>query len=100
MIKQAPTSARSPRWPRSCCRCFGLLMMLWLRSAGSMPLKPEGYRFKATFNEAALLVEQADVRIAGLNVGKVVEKELARRPDASRRSSSTRATRRSRATRA
>ena len=42
-----------------------------------MPLRPEGYRFKAAFPEASLLVEEADVRMAGVNVGKVKGKELA-----------------------
>ena len=42
-----------------------------------MPLHPEGYRFKADFPEAALLVKEADVRMAGVNIGKVKDKELA-----------------------
>jgi virulence factor Mce-like protein len=53
-----------------------LLMMLWLQFGGSIPLKAEKYRFSAEFDEAALLVEQADVRMAGLDVGKVVDKQL------------------------
>ena len=51
--------------------CVCLLLFLWLQFGGSVPLRAESYRFKAQFDEAALLVEQADVRIAGLNVGKV-----------------------------
>jgi virulence factor Mce-like protein len=58
--------------------CFGLMVWLWLSFGGSTPLRPQGYRFEATFQEASLLVEQADVRIAGLNVGKVISKELDR----------------------
>jgi len=41
-----------------------------------VPLKPHGYRFKANFPEAALLAKEADVRMAGVNVGKVKSKEL------------------------
>jgi phospholipid/cholesterol/gamma-HCH transport system substrate-binding protein len=55
---------------------FGLLMFLWASFGGTMPLRPEGYRFKAAFPEAALLVEEADVRLAGVNVGKVKKKDL------------------------
>jgi phospholipid/cholesterol/gamma-HCH transport system substrate-binding protein len=53
-----------------------LLMFLWVSFGGTLPLRPEGYRFKADFPEAALLVKEADVRMAGVNVGKVKQKEL------------------------
>ena len=54
-----------------------LLTFLWIAFGGSLPTAPEGYRFKAAFPEAALLVNEADVRMAGVNVGKVKGKELA-----------------------
>ena len=41
-----------------------------------MPLKAKGYRFKANFPEAALLAKEADVRLAGVNIGKVKSTEL------------------------
>jgi phospholipid/cholesterol/gamma-HCH transport system substrate-binding protein len=53
-----------------------LLMFLWTAFGGTLPLKPEGYRFKASFPEASLLVKEADVRMAGVNIGKVKGKEL------------------------
>ena len=56
---------------------FGLLLFLWLAFGGPIPLQPKGYRFKVAFTDAAQLAQQADVRIAGVNVGKVVTKELA-----------------------
>jgi len=55
-----------------------LLMFLWTAFGGTLPLRPEGYRFKADFPEASLLVKEADVRMAGVNVGKVKQKELSR----------------------
>jgi phospholipid/cholesterol/gamma-HCH transport system substrate-binding protein len=55
---------------------FGLLMFLWVSFGGTLPLGPHGYRFKAAFPEASLLVVEADVRIAGVNVGKVKRKLL------------------------
>src|SRR5688572_22038159 len=53
-----------------------LLLFLWTAFGGTLPLKPESYRFKAAFPEASLLVKEADVRMAGVNVGKVKQKEL------------------------
>jgi phospholipid/cholesterol/gamma-HCH transport system substrate-binding protein len=53
-----------------------LLMFLWTAFGGTLPLKPESYRFKAEFPEASLLVKEADVRMAGVNIGKVKSKEL------------------------
>jgi phospholipid/cholesterol/gamma-HCH transport system substrate-binding protein len=54
--------------------CFGLLLFLWLSFGGPIPLKPKGYQFEVAFPEATTLAEQADVRIAGVSVGKVVKK--------------------------
>jgi virulence factor Mce-like protein len=53
-----------------------LLMFLWTAFGGTLPLRAEGYRFKADFPEASLLVKEADVRMAGVNIGKVKSKEL------------------------
>jgi phospholipid/cholesterol/gamma-HCH transport system substrate-binding protein len=54
-------------------------MFLWLSFGGSIPLRPEGYRIKVAFPEAATLAQEADVRMAGVNIGKVKEKELDKR---------------------
>src|SRR5260370_4234164 len=56
--------------------CFGLLLFLWLSFGGAIPLKPKGYRFKIAFPQAVQLGLQADVRTAGIPVGKVVTKDL------------------------
>jgi phospholipid/cholesterol/gamma-HCH transport system substrate-binding protein len=53
-----------------------LLMFLWTAFGGTLPLRAESYRFKAEFPEASLLVKEADVRMAGVNIGKVKQKEL------------------------
>ena len=55
--------------------CFGLLLFLWLSFGGSVPLKPKGYRFFTSFPEATTLAQEADVRVAGVSVGKVVKIE-------------------------
>jgi phospholipid/cholesterol/gamma-HCH transport system substrate-binding protein len=51
--------------------CFGLLLFLWLSFGGPIPLKPKGYQVKVGFPEATTLAKEADVRIAGVPVGKV-----------------------------
>jgi virulence factor Mce-like protein len=56
--------------------CVGLLLFLWLSFGGTIPFNPQGYRFKASFPNAQELADQADVRIAGVSVGKVVSKSL------------------------
>jgi virulence factor Mce-like protein len=56
--------------------CFGLLLFFWVSFGGPVPLKPKGYQFKVAFPEAAQLGLEADVRVAGVNVGKVRAKDL------------------------
>src|ERR671914_2612540 len=56
--------------------CFGLLLFLWLSFGGAIPLKPEGYRVQVAFPEATTLATEADVRIAGVSVGKVRKLEV------------------------
>jgi phospholipid/cholesterol/gamma-HCH transport system substrate-binding protein len=51
--------------------CFGLLLYLWLSFGGPIPLKPQGYRVQIAFPEATTLAQEADVRVAGVSVGKV-----------------------------
>ncbi len=56
--------------------CVGLLLFLWLSFGGGLPFNPQGYRFEAAFPDASQLATQADVRIAGVSVGKVIGKSL------------------------
>jgi virulence factor Mce-like protein len=56
--------------------CAGVLLFLWISFGGSSPLGARKYEVRADFQDAATLVNQADVRIAGVNVGKVQQKEL------------------------
>jgi phospholipid/cholesterol/gamma-HCH transport system substrate-binding protein len=56
--------------------CFGLLLFLWLSFGGPIPLKPKGYRVQVGFPEATQLGLEADVRVAGVSVGKMRKKEL------------------------
>src|SRR3712207_6185196 len=56
--------------------CFGLLLFLWLAFGGPVPLKPKGYRLNVNFPEATTLAQEADVRMAGVNIGRVKTKDL------------------------
>src|SRR4051812_35483199 len=76
MIKQAPSVGRIVAMVVFTLSVFGLLMFLWLAFGGPIPLKPEGYRMEIHFPEAATLAQEADVRMAGVNIGKVKKKAL------------------------
>jgi len=76
MQKQAPTIGRILVMAIFTLSCFGLLLYLWSAFGGPVPLKPHGYRFQTSFNEATQLAQEADVRMSGVNVGKVKKLEL------------------------
>ena len=76
MQKQAPNLSRILTMVVFALSCFGLLLFLWLSFGGPIPLKPQGYRFQVAFEEAPTLGLEADVRTAGVSVGKVRSKEL------------------------
>src|SRR4051794_25550690 len=75
MEKQAPTPMRLLTMALFALSCFGLLLFLWISFGGTVPLQPKGYRFQADFPQAVSLSQQADVRISGVTVGKVVNLE-------------------------
>jgi phospholipid/cholesterol/gamma-HCH transport system substrate-binding protein len=79
MPKTAPSLGRILMMAFFALSCFGLLLFLWLSFGGPVPLKPQGYRFQVAFPEATTLAEEADVRMAGVNIGKVKKKELDKR---------------------
>src|SRR5712691_7693976 len=76
MQKQAPTFGRLLTMVLFALSCFGLLLFLWLSFGGPIPLKPKAYRFQVAFPEATQLGLEADVRVAGVRVGKVKAKDL------------------------
>jgi virulence factor Mce-like protein len=76
MPKNAPSIGRIAAMSIFALTCVGLLLFLWLSFGGPIPLKPEGYRFTARFPEATTLAQEADVRLAGVTIGKVKTKEL------------------------
>jgi phospholipid/cholesterol/gamma-HCH transport system substrate-binding protein len=76
MIKETPSPLRIVAMVVFTLSVFGLLMFLWLSFGGSIPLRPKGYRVEVAFPEAATLAQEADVRMAGVNIGKVKKKRL------------------------
>jgi phospholipid/cholesterol/gamma-HCH transport system substrate-binding protein len=71
MQKAAPSLPRILVMVVFALSCFGLLLFLWLSFGGPVPLKPKGYRVTVNFPEATTLAQEADVRVAGVSVGKV-----------------------------
>src|SRR4051794_33256073 len=48
------------------------MLYLWNAFGGGVPLKAKGYQVTVALPEADLLAQQADVRISGVSVGRVV----------------------------
>jgi phospholipid/cholesterol/gamma-HCH transport system substrate-binding protein len=77
--KQAPSAGRILTMVAFAASCIGLLLFLWISFGGSIPLAPQGYRLTAEFNDAVQLGVESDVRISGVDVGKVVNVSLDRK---------------------
>ena len=75
MIKEVPPLSRILAMVVFGVSCFCIVLFLWITFGGQIPLKAKGYRFQADFTEASLLVADADVRISGVNVGRVIVTE-------------------------
>jgi phospholipid/cholesterol/gamma-HCH transport system substrate-binding protein len=71
MVTQAPKRSAVAAALLFTLSCVGLIIFVWTEFGGTIPFSAEGYRIKVTFTDTSLLVPNADVRIAGVNVGKV-----------------------------
>jgi ABC-type transporter Mla subunit MlaD len=71
MSKRAPSTAQILVIVGFALSCFGILLFLWVTFGGPTPFRAKPYEIKVPFNEATQLAEQSDVRISGVNVGKV-----------------------------
>ena len=76
METQAPSLGKIFSMVLFALSCIGLLIFLWVEFGGTVPFNPQGYRFEASFQYAQQLATPADVRIAGVSVGKVVGTSL------------------------
>ena len=77
MSKRAPSTTQLLVIAGFALSCFGILLFLWITFGGPTPFKAKSYEIKVPFNEATQLAQQSDVRISGVNVGKVQSIELA-----------------------
>jgi virulence factor Mce-like protein len=76
MIKVAPSLPRIVAMALFSFSCVAILLFLWLQFGGATPLKPEKYVVKAGFPEAVGLLQDVDVRTAGITIGTVREVEV------------------------
>ncbi|HEX7279735.1 MAG TPA: MlaD family protein [Solirubrobacterales bacterium] len=76
MSKRAPSTTQLLVITGFALSCFGILLFLWVTFGGPTPFRAKTYEVKIPFNEATQLAEQSDVRISGVNVGKVQKIEL------------------------
>ncbi len=82
MSKRAPSTTQLLVITGFALSCFGILLFLWVTFGGPTPFRAKTYEVKIPFTEATQLAEQSDVRISGVNVGKVQKIELS--PDGDR----------------
>ena len=71
MNRQVPTLGKLLTMVIFALSCFGLTLFMWLQFGGAVPFKAEGYCISTTFPEATQLSVEADIRIAGVAVGRV-----------------------------
>ena len=76
MSKRAPSTTQLLVIAGFALSCFGILLFLWVTFGGPTPFKAKPYEVKVPFNEATQLAQQSDVRISGVNVGKVQSIDL------------------------
>ncbi len=76
MSKRAPSTTQLLVITAFALACFGILLFLWVTFGGPTPFKAKSYQVTVPFNEASQLAEQSDVRIFGVDVGKVESIEL------------------------
>jgi phospholipid/cholesterol/gamma-HCH transport system substrate-binding protein len=77
MSKRAPSTTQLLVIAGFALSCFGILLFLWVTFGGPTPFRAKPYEIKVPFDEATQLAEQSDVRISGVNVGKVQSIALA-----------------------
>src|SRR5579884_2664457 len=71
MVTQAPRRGTVLAAVAFTLSCIGLMIFVWTQFNGTLPFAPRGYQVRALFSETGLLVPGADVRISGVNVGRV-----------------------------
>ena len=78
MNKQRPSNLAMVTMVAFTASCIGLLIFLWISFGGTLPFNAQGYRFSVEFDQATELASNAQVTIAGVDVGHVVSVKLDR----------------------
>jgi phospholipid/cholesterol/gamma-HCH transport system substrate-binding protein len=72
MVTQAPKRSAIAIAVLFALSCIGLIVFVWTEFGGTIPFAAQGYEVHALFPQTGLLTPGADVRIAGVNVGRVL----------------------------
>lgn len=75
MVTQAPPRGAILAAVAFILASVALTLFVWSSLGGTLPMSPEGFRFHASFENASQLQTNAAVRIAGVDVGRVVKVE-------------------------
>lgn len=76
MNKQAPSIGQLVTIAGFALACFGLLLFVWSAFGGPTPLAATGYKLKMPLTQIDRLAEQSQVKISGVEVGRVSGIEL------------------------
>ncbi len=76
MNKQAPSIGQLVTIAGFALACFGLLLFVWSAFGGPTPLAATGYKLKMPMTQIDRLAEQSQVKISGVEVGRVSGIEL------------------------
>ena len=76
MNKQAPSVGQLITIAGFALACFGLLLFVWSAFGGPTPLAASGYKLKMPLVQINQLAEQSQVKISGIEVGRVSKVEL------------------------
>jgi phospholipid/cholesterol/gamma-HCH transport system substrate-binding protein len=76
MNKQAPSVGQLITVAGFALACFALLLFVWTAFGGPTPLAAEGYKLKMPLTQINQLAEQSQVKISGLEIGRVSDVQL------------------------
>ena len=76
MNKQAPSIGQLITITGFVLSCFALLLFVWVAFGGPTPLAASSYHLRLPMTQIGQLAEQSDVKISGVEVGRVTSVEL------------------------
>jgi phospholipid/cholesterol/gamma-HCH transport system substrate-binding protein len=73
MKTQAPRTSQITVAALFALSCVLLIVFVWMSFGGTVPFAPQGYELRILFPNASNLYTGADVRMSGVNIGRVVK---------------------------